>query len=196
MTSTLKHITASLCIALWLTACGSSPQSNFYRLTAAVSPSPGGQTPTVGIGPIDIPEFLNRNAMVYTRDGNQLQVAGEELWAEPLDYGITRVMGINLSHLLHSEDIRFFPWDVRHAPEYGVKVRVLDLDARDGQAMLVAEWLLYRPSDGSGIIRRMSQLEVPGHRLVADAVLVGIEVRGIELLQRGGVLRDRMPALA
>ncbi len=157
MTGTLKRIGAGLCLLLCLVSCASSPPSNFYRLTPAVAHAPGGPTPSLGIGPVDVPEFLNRNALVYTRGGNQLQLAESERWAEPLDDGITRVLGLNLSALLQTETLRFFPWDLRQAPDYGVRINILELDARDGQAILVADWLLYRPGDGAGITSRISQ---------------------------------------
>lgn len=161
MTRTLNRITGGLCLLLLLAACGSSPPSSFYRLTPAVAPAPGGQQPSLGIGPVEIPEFLNRNALVYTRGGNQLQIAATERWAEPLEYGVKRVVGLNLSQLLHSENLRFFPWEARQAPDYGVRISVLDLDASDGQAALVVDWLIYRPGDGAAITRRISQFNHP-----------------------------------
>ena len=157
MSSKLHRFTGSLCLLLCLGACSSSPPSSFYRLTPAVAHAPGGATPSLGIGPVDLPEFLNRNALVYTRGGNQLQLADYERWAEPLEYGVTRVVGLNLSALLQTETLRLFPWDLRQAPDYGVRINILDLDARDGQATLVADWLLYRPSDGTSITSRISQ---------------------------------------
>jgi len=160
MTGTLKRITLSLCLLLCLLSCASSPPSNFYRLTPAIDHAPGGSTPSLGIGPVDIPEFLNRNALVYTRGGNQLQLAESERWAEPLDDGVTRVLGLNLSALLQTETLRFFPWDLRQAPDYGVRINILDLDARDGEAILVADWLLYRPGNGATIASGISQFSI------------------------------------
>ena len=157
MTNNLLRISVSVCLLLLLGACGSSPQSNFYRLTPGVEPIPGGQKPSLGVGPVDVPEFLNRNSMVYTRSGNQLQISGNERWAEPLEYGIGRVVGLNLSALMKSENLRFFPWDVRQAPDYGVRISVLDLDAREGQATLIVDWLIYRPADGAHLTRQISQ---------------------------------------
>jgi len=155
------RIPAVLCLVLGLAACGSSPPTNFYRLTPAVAYAPGGQEPSVGIGPIDIPEFLNRNALVYARGGNQLQLADTERWAEPLEYGVKRVVGLNLSQLLHTQNLRFFPWDLRQAPDYGVSINIMDLDASEGQAILVADWQVYRPGDGSAITRRISRFSQP-----------------------------------
>ena len=170
MTRTLNRFSGSLCLLLLLTACGTSPPSKFYRLTPAVAPTPGGQEPALGIGPVEIPEFLNRNALVYTRGGNQLQIDGTERWAEPLGYGIERVLGLNLSQLLGSDNLRFFPWDLRQAPDYGVRLRVLDLDASEGEATLVVDWVIYNPSDATPITRRISQFKQtvgPGQSLPA-----------------------------
>ena len=161
MISTLRQITGALCIVFWLSACGSSPSSNFYRLTAAQPPSSAGQEPSLGIGPIAVAEFLNRNAMVYTRGGNQLQINSTERWAEPLEFGIKRVVGLNLSQLLQTENLQSFPWDLRQAPDYGVKISVIDLDASEGQARMVVDWIIYDPSDGSPITQRLSQFTRP-----------------------------------
>ncbi len=161
MIDKLQRCVAGLCLLLWLSACGSSPPSNFYRLTPAVEPTPGGQHPALGVGPVDIPEFLNRNSVVYASGGNQLQIAGTERWAEPLEYGIGRVVGLNLSALMQTENLRFFPWDVRQAPDYGIRISVLDLDAREGQATLVVDWLIYKPGDGAHITRQISQFKQP-----------------------------------
>lgn len=161
MNSPLKQIASVLCITVWLAGCGSSPSSNFYRLTGAAPPTQAGQKPALGIGPIAVAEFLNRNAMVYTRGGNQLQINSTERWAEPLESGIKRVVGLNLSQILQSESLRFFPWDVRTAPDYGVRINVMDLDASEGQARLVADWTIYDPSNGQALTYSVSQFTTP-----------------------------------
>ncbi|MEE4146952.1 MAG: PqiC family protein [Halieaceae bacterium] len=161
MSYNLPRISACACLLLLLGACGSSPPSNFYRLTSPVAPVPGGQAPSLGVGPVDVAEFLNHNALVYAHGGNQLQITGTERWAEPLEYGIGRVIGLNLSALMRSENLRFFPWDVRQAPDYGVRISVLDLDAREGQATLIVDWVIYRPRDGAPITRQINQFSQP-----------------------------------
>ena len=148
----------ALCLALLLGACGSSSRTNHYMLSAHEAPVPGGQTPSLGIGPIDIPQYLNRNALVYQRDGNQLQVSAQDRWAEPLGDGIQRVLAINLAGLLDTGDISYFPWHARRSPDFGVQVTVLNLDASDRQARLVAEWLVYAGSTDTPVARRISEL--------------------------------------
>jgi uncharacterized lipoprotein YmbA len=157
MTSTPLRVTACLGLLLLLAGCGSSPPSHFYRLTSGPGAISANQQPSLGVGPIAIPEFLNRSALVYSGGNNRLQVAGSELWAEPLNEGVQRVLGLNLAQQLDTGNLSYFPWDTRNSPEYGIRVNVLDLDADEQQATLVADWQLYRPATGATITRRISQ---------------------------------------
>lgn len=159
MTDTARTFFRVAMLSLWLSACGSSPHSNYYLLTAQQLPSASGQQPALGIGPVSIPEYLNRTGLVYSKAGNQLQISRQERWAEPLEDGIARVLGLNLANLLNTENVRSFPWSAERAPDYGVKVNVLSLDANDSKATLVAEWLVYRPATGEPVSRKISQLQ-------------------------------------
>lgn len=145
-------------IALLVVGCGSSPRNNHYLLTTNVSTPPDGDSPSLGVGPVAVPEFLNRNGMVYSREGNQLEISNTERWAEPLEAGIKRVVGINLAASLDTQDIRYFPWTKGKAPEFGISVSVLSMDADDEQATLAAEWRVMRPATGESVVRRISHL--------------------------------------
>ena len=151
----------SLCLVVLLAGCSSSPRSNYYVLTAKHGTAPTGAEYSLGIGPIVIPEYLNRSNMVYNRQGNQLQVADLDSWAEPLGEGVKRVMAINLAQLLNTHEVRYFPWHPKRAPDYGVQLNVLALDANEQQATLATEWLVYRTTDAGPIVRRISQLHQP-----------------------------------
>jgi len=150
-------VVVGLSFLLFLGACGSSPANQFYRLTPGNGSLGSEQRPSVGIGPVEIPEFLNRSALVYTRGENQLMISGTELWAEPLADGVNRVLGLNLAQLLNTQNVSYFPWDSRHAPDYGIRVSILDMDADEQQATLVADWVLLHPANGEIINRRISR---------------------------------------
>jgi uncharacterized lipoprotein YmbA len=154
-------------LVLVLAGCGSTPSNNYYVLTAHEGASAEGQTPSLGIGPIRIPEYLNRTALVYRREGNRLQIAEYERWAEPLEEGIGRVLGLNLAGLLDTENVRPFPWHPDRTPDFGVSVNLLALDADEGRAVLEAEWLVYRPATSTAVSRRMARLAYtpPGGKL-------------------------------
>ncbi|MEM6580225.1 MAG: PqiC family protein [Pseudomonadota bacterium] len=162
----------SATVVLHLNACGSSPPSHYYRLTAAGGTVGSQQQPEIGVGPVEIPQFLQRDAIVYSTGGNQLEIAGTELWAEPLADGAERVLGLNLASLLNTQSVTFFPWNTRNPPDIGIKVRILDLDADPTAAVLSAEWLVYHPEDGTVIDRQISTLthSLSGTTLSASAL--------------------------
>ena len=171
MNTILRGILVVSTLFLVLGGCGTSPASNYYLLSAKTSGQPSGIKPSLGVGPIEIPEYLNRNAFIYNRDGNKLHIENFERWAEPLDSGIERVLRLNLASLLNSEDVQAFPWSRSDQPEYGVKVSVLNLDANDRSASLIAEWHLHRPQGNETIVRRLSELHhslPPGPIVAAD----------------------------
>ncbi|MDG2273908.1 MAG: PqiC family protein [Halioglobus sp.] len=150
-----------LVLSLILMGCGSSPPNNYYVLSAQEFPAGNGDTPAIGVGPIDVPEYLMRQNLVYNHDENTLHVFSVDLWGEPLVDGIQRVMALNLSGLLKTQNMRFFPWNPQRAPDYAVKVNLLQLDANKDEAMMKAEWLVYRPTNGEAVTRRISQLKTP-----------------------------------
>jgi uncharacterized protein len=161
MTNKFLPLLALLTLGLLLAGCGSSPPNNFYVLSAHEFPAPSGTTPALGIGPINIPEYLGRQNMVYNRIDNTLQIASLDMWAEPLGAGIQRVLVLNLTGLLNTQDVSTFPWRPERAPEFGVEVNLLQLDANKHGALLTAEWLVYRPGSATVANRRISRLQLP-----------------------------------
>jgi uncharacterized protein len=161
MSNKFLPLVCLLSLGLLLAGCGSSPPNNYYVLSAHAFPAPSGAAPTLGVGPISIPEYLGRQNMVYNRVDNTLQVASLDLWAEPLGDGIQRVLVLNLTGLLNTQDVSTFPWRPERAPEFGVEVNLLQLDANEREALLTADWLVYRPGSAGPVNRRISRLQVP-----------------------------------
>jgi len=149
----------ALTLALTLAGCGTTPASTYYLLSAEATELPSGATPSLGIGPVEIPEYLNRNAFIYNRDGNKLHIASFERWAEPMDSGVSRVVSLNLASLLKTQNVQAYPWPNSERPEYAVAITLLSLDANDNHASLVAEWRLHRPQSGETIMRRISKID-------------------------------------
>lgn len=151
----------ALLIGGLLAGCGTSPPTNFYLLSAQDFPAATGSSPSVGVGPIEVPEYLNRKNMVLSREGNKLEVASLNLWAEPVGAGVQRVLVLNLSGLLNTQEVSYFPWQSQRAPQYSVRVNVLQLEADEQRALLSAEWQVLRPTSGEPLQRRISRLEAP-----------------------------------
>ena len=155
----LRRGLAALTSIVLLAGCGTTPPNNYYLLSAGgAGHGSDNQSPSLGIGPIEIPEYLNRNGLVYNRDGNQLYIASYERWAEPVANGVERVISLNLAGLLDTENVQSFPWYRSEQPDYGVQVTLMSLDANDTQATLIAEWVVTRPGSRQVLSRRISRL--------------------------------------
>ena len=144
-------------ILLLLVSCASTPPSSFYVLSADAAGVPGSSGPSVGVGPISIPEYLKRNVMVVNQNQHQLQLASTSRWAESLDSGILRVTSLNLAILLDTQQIQRYPWRRDSPPDYGVSINVINLGIRDIEARLDTEWTLSDARNGQVISQKISQ---------------------------------------
>ncbi len=141
-----------LLVILPLTGCGSfsarPDPSRFFTLTAIAQP---GVTPTkdssnsaevsLGIGPVRLPGYLDRQEIVTRVSQNRIDVSEYDRWAEPLETNFTRVLGQDLSVLLHTDRLVFYPWELNRRPNYQVTIEVLRFESNSrGEVQLSARW--------------------------------------------------------
>src|SRR5690606_11907489 len=103
-------IVALVCL---LCACQSSPRKNYYVLSAESliqNSEIKNITHTIGIGPIELADYLHRSQIAYVDKGSQLVLEENDYWAEPLDKGIARVLMLNLMQDDSSRSFVTFPW--------------------------------------------------------------------------------------
>jgi uncharacterized lipoprotein YmbA len=128
-----------------LFGCQSSPMKQYFVLTAIPSQIESGSTRLdrdIGIGPVEIAEYLNFTQVVYQREDGSLQRFTNSYWAEPLDQGISRVIRLNLSQGDRSRNLILFPWRADNRPQYSIRIKVISLN-RDGvNARINANWEL------------------------------------------------------
>ncbi|MGO9607721.1 MAG: membrane integrity-associated transporter subunit PqiC [Candidatus Binataceae bacterium] len=141
----------ALC-ALMITGCLSPRRddSRFYVLSpAGADPATPSSRPIVlGVGPIKLPGYLDRQEMVTRVAPNRLELSSSDRWAESLDADFTRVLAQDLSTDLGTQRITFFPWYATTHVDYQVKVDVYRFDAgADGKIDLTAHWQVL---DGTG----------------------------------------------
>jgi uncharacterized protein len=135
--------------ALVLSGClsGGAP-IRFYMLDADVEVvRPEGRSTlrlpetVVGLGPVHIPEYLNRPQMVLGVAENQYRLDEEHRWAERLDENISRALFRSLSDQLAGVRIIRHPWSPRQSIDYQTSLEILELhgDAM-GQSRMSADW--------------------------------------------------------
>ena len=163
--------------AVLLNACArDSKQVQFYRLNAnstvvnVPSMVNGTQGSVVGLGPIRIPEYLNRPQMIVAITDNQYQLSEDHRWAERLDQNISLALFQALPRQLGTDRIVRYPWSQRQVVDYQVGIDILEfnVDAR-GQSRLVAQWFIKR-KDKPAIDKR-SEYQFPASSTDYEAMV-------------------------
>ncbi len=158
---------------LWLALAGClggpSAPTNFYMLSA-LSPPPAGTSAAtaegrvrIGLVTVVVPEYLNRNEIVVNLDNTVYRLAEFNLWAEPLNDNLTRVLEENLTNLLRDDSIDvFLTTDSSIPTDYRLEVDVLRLDGNLGnQVTLVAQWALLEAEEDELTLMRRSEYQEP-----------------------------------
>ncbi|MFM8333640.1 MAG: membrane integrity-associated transporter subunit PqiC [Candidatus Methylumidiphilus sp.] len=133
-----------------LLAAGCAPKTHpakFYQLQPLeqASRQDAGTSGVIGVGPVDIPAYLDRPQIVTGGSGSQLQIDEFQRWAEPLRDNATRVIAENLSALLPSIHVLAFPWNRTIIPDCQVEIQIgrLHVDGL-GNAELLANWAILK----------------------------------------------------
>ena len=151
----------AIMLVFFLSACMRGNKSvQFYRLNAgvamidAVKMDESANQAVVGLGPIRIPDYLNRPQMVVAISDNQYQLSEEHRWAERLDQNISLALAKFLPSQLGSNRIVRYPWAQRQIVDYQVSIDIIEfnIDAL-GRSRLTAQWLIKR-KDQPDISRR------------------------------------------
>lgn len=99
--------------------------------------------PSLGVGPVRIPDYLDRPQIVLRVSDNELEPALFATWGEPLDQGISRVLTDNLLLLLKTKAIYPYPWKGDISPDMSIELDVFRFDAeKNGTAVLIAGWAI------------------------------------------------------
>lgn len=132
-------------LALLLPACGSPDQ--YYRLSAS---GPAPLRPSglaVGIGPVNLPGYIDRPELVFQSDAHAYQVPAKVRWAGPLQENFTRVLATAAGRRLASGNVLPFPWPANAKLRYQVSVEVRQFHAvSGGEAVLEASWRVEEPT--------------------------------------------------
>ncbi len=130
-------------IGSMLMGCQQSPRKQYYLLSATANMNQVAEiTRTVGLGPIEVAEYLQHSHVIVNHDANSLQIADNAYWGEPLQKGISRVLSINLMNHQSNRLIETFPWRSDSNPPVSIRLQIYDLQIIDGNAVINASWKL------------------------------------------------------
>jgi uncharacterized lipoprotein YmbA len=126
----------------------------------------------LGVGPITLPGYLDREQLVTRISENRLAVAENDRWGEPLEENVSRVLSQNLSLLLADENVTRLPWPSTDRPTYQVEIDVLRFEADTARrTRLVARWVLRQVATRDELVVRESRLDRPAEGSSTEAIV-------------------------
>jgi uncharacterized lipoprotein YmbA len=129
-----------------LAACAAkTPAARFYLLQAQPLASAGALAAVVGVGPVELPAYLDRPQIVTGGAGPEMRLDEFQRWAEPLRDNFAQALADDLARQLPASHILPYPWNRAIAPDYQIGVRVARFHVNEaGQCELEANWSVLR----------------------------------------------------
>ena len=139
------------CVAMLLLAgCGSTLKESFYMLSGPATPMPAtaANAVSVHVGPVMVPEAVDRPSMVIRTAPNQVDISDAHRWAEPLKAGIPRVVAEGLMRELGTGRVTATRVGANQPADFRVAIEVQRFDSSPAEgATLDAHWTV-TPAQG------------------------------------------------
>ena len=112
---------------------------------------------SLGVAPIKVPEWMDRNYLIYS-DGNfRLEQMPLDRWGEPLEEAVTRIVTQNLRRQNPEAVVRQGPWLTSERPDTVIELEVLNFILAENELMLEVSWSLAgktgQPHTGTSLSR-------------------------------------------
>jgi len=166
-----KRVGIFLLVVLVAVSTGcTSPQEYFYTLSpnAASGTSPRSTgiftagPPSIAVGPVSLPESVDRPQIVVRSGANQVKVTEQRRWASPLDSQIPRVIVENLTGMFGNRLISCYEQNIGPRADLQVVVDVLRFDTTLGEAATIESLWTIRRGRGDAVTGRSVARETIG----------------------------------
>ncbi len=187
-----------ICGTLLLSGCAASRKADFYQLEETVNSALIGveKGPVIGLGPVHLPEYINRPQIVTRNSKHSLNVSEFNRWIEPINDSISRLLVINLSNNLNSNRVYGV---LKYDRQYPLDLRVaIDIGRFDGQlgknVFLESRWSLFDKNDRP-LLTRISLIKSPvngeDYEALVSAMNKALQQLGKEISQASESFLDR-----
>jgi uncharacterized lipoprotein YmbA len=178
-------------VVLLFAGCRSTPPPTvFYALTAVTKADTASQSPTpkgdfaVGIGPVQLPGYLDRPQLVTRAAPDRLVLSEFHRWGGSLRQDFPRVLAENVAALLGTDRVLAYPWGDRLDPAYRVALDVQQFDGALGEAVVLkVTWIVSGREGKSPLAVRKTEIHEPVSGKDYDA-LVAAQSRAVAALSR------------
>lgn len=150
--------------------CGSTQPSRFYTLGVSGTPAPEqrvaeGIASVIAVGPVNIPDYLDRPQIVTRGAGNEIYIAEFERWAGPLRSAMPRFLAQHISARVPADRFTVIPWrpvaSFQIPVSYRIAVLVEEFEGETGgKVTLRALWTLFDEKESAVLlVREASYIE-------------------------------------
>jgi uncharacterized lipoprotein YmbA len=218
MRNTSLHLLAAWTlgvIVVILSGCASSPSSKFYQLNAMSAQTGEARNASdqggmiVVIGPLRIPDYLDRPQIVTRSGKNELKLAEFDRWAGSVENDIIRVLVGDISAQLPPERFFVMRWtpliESRLSPAYRVEIVVNRFEGTlGGDVTMKTQWgiftrakgllfpketVIVEHTNGGGYVEYVAAMSRAVERMskeIADGILSGTAMQSSEVKKENG----------
>ena len=157
---------------------GTQQRAKFYMLNSLYSSKAAMETEiardvlSIGVGPVQLPQYVNRPQIVTRISRNELEVDEFARWGEPLKDNFSRVLAENISVLLSTDRVFVYPWNWTAPIDYQVVIDVTRFDgAVGGDVSIRARWTLLGDDGEKVLLRKNSSLSIRADASTYEALV-------------------------
>ena len=158
---------APIALAVLLAACGSSPaRQSFYTLSGnqgnqgvSSRSDPLISNRSIYVGPVTVPEAVDRLPMVIRTSPNQVEISDDHRWAEPLKSAIPRVLADVLMRELGTTRVMATRVGASQPVDVRVAVEIQRFDSSPSQGAGIDALWTVAPAKGDARSGRSSVVE-------------------------------------
>lgn len=116
----------------------------------------------IGVGPVNIPEYLNRPQIVTRGKDGLMNIAQFDRWAEYLDASMLRMIDEDLELMLPEAHILKFTWNILSPIKYQVGIDVIRMESDlDNNLSLLVHWNIFDLEHKKAVFSKSMELIQP-----------------------------------
>ena len=180
-----KSVSTLIAVLIVAAGCaGGGTPVVYYTLqpAASVQALPDSISAEIGIGPVLLPDYLDRSALVTRISPNQLHIHQGHHWAGSLRDDILRIITTNLKSACPGVTILPHPWAAGDLPAVRFRLSILAFEGRPGgEVDLNVVWNVEDMRTGQAPLRRETHVRssVKGDDLEAYTAAMGRALAGL-----------------
>jgi hypothetical protein len=183
----LRHtlMVGLLCL---VAACGSSPKTEFYMLSADEGSAAQANTskgPAVGVWTVILPQVLDRSEIVTRENQYKIKMADFSWWAGALDQNMTLLIAVQLSQHLQSNQVVTAPWPTYVKNDYQVNILVSRFDGElGGEVVLRGLWNILDGEDDKPLGKQVFEFKINAADSTHQAMVEAMSQLTVQLAEQ------------